>query len=247
MAELEILNALVGVLCPTSEAASTCNQFISSHSNILPPVGPIVYFLLFPAVFTILFIMILMSKVNVARDNRVKLLVGITAFIFIIISGYYPIMLILSEFWYLVIVLLGFIWFVTGHFGRGDDNQGGQQRRGGMPGMALGGAMDALEEAAIKNMDVEEKRVLYERFDTAIMKVDSVAAGLEAGSSDAWRSHSDALKEASDILEEFKTKRSVKIMGITVAVDSGIKEKIKALHEAKERLNRAVHSYRGKK
>jgi hypothetical protein len=130
MAELEILEALVSFFCPTSEAASTCREFIQNHSQVLPPIGPLFYFLLFPLIFTLLFVYILSGSVLGGLKGGFRILIGVSAFIFIIISGWYPVMLVLSEFWYIVIVLLGFLWFVKGHFGK---KEGGGGERGGGP------------------------------------------------------------------------------------------------------------------
>jgi hypothetical protein len=137
----EILQPLVAFFCPTSEAASACNDFINSHSSVLPPIGPLFYFLLFPIVFTILFIYILSSTIlhggNLTKGMR--LLIGISVFIFIIISGWYPIMLVLSEFWFImIIVLFGAWYFFRKHWG---EKPGGGPK-GPMPG--LGGAMGGL-------------------------------------------------------------------------------------------------------
>ncbi|MCJ7816237.1 MAG: hypothetical protein MUP55_00100 [Candidatus Aenigmarchaeota archaeon] len=142
MAELEILEALVGFFCPTSEAASTCREFISNHSQVLPPIGPLFYFLLFPIVFTILFIYILSSSIlsGGKLTKGMQLLIGISVFIFIIISGWYPVMLVLSEFWFIMIIVLFGAWYFIGKHRGGETkaSKGG----GGLPG--LGGAMGGL-------------------------------------------------------------------------------------------------------
>ena len=132
----EILEPIIGFLCPTPDSASACRDFISSHSSVLPPIGPLFYFLLFPAVFTIVFIFILMGSVvggGLKEHAGLRILVGVTAFIFIIISGWYPIMLVLSEFWYIAaIILAGFWYFIGSHFGKSGGGGGGGGKGGGM-------------------------------------------------------------------------------------------------------------------
>jgi hypothetical protein len=138
----EILQPLVAFLCPTSDAASACNDFINSHSSVLPPIGPLFYFLLFPIVFTILFIYILSSTILQGGNltKGMKLLIGISVFIFIIISGWYPVMLVLSEFWFIMIIVLFGAWYFIGKHRGGSDKP--KPPRGGMPG--FGGAMGGL-------------------------------------------------------------------------------------------------------
>jgi len=147
MAELEILEALVGLFCPTNEAASTCREFISNHSQVLPPIGPLFYFLLFPIVFTILFIYILSSTIlhggNLTKGMR--LLIGISVFIFIIISGWYPVMLVLSEFWFIMIIVLFGAWYFIGkHRGGGGGGSGG--KGGALYSLPFGGVVEYGKE-----------------------------------------------------------------------------------------------------
>ena len=143
MAELEILEALVSFFCPPSDSASACREFIQNHSQVLPPIGPLFYFLLFPLVFTILFIYILSGTI-LQGGQKVKwmqMLIGISVFIFIIISGWYPIMLVLSEFWFIMIILLFGVWYFVGKHKRGG---GGGSPQGKMNALGVGGAMGGL-------------------------------------------------------------------------------------------------------
>jgi len=195
MAELEILEPLVGFFCPTSEAASTCNEFISNHSQVLPPIGPIFYFLLFPLVFTIIFIMILMSSVKVAQGKGIQVLLGITAFIFIIISGWYPVMLILSEFWYIAIVLLGFLWFIKGHFGKKEGGGGG--KGGGLAALGLGGAMGMLMS---KKQEHDELKLAESSLSMAEGRLHAIEEGKEPRPADAMQQVEDSLVSATSAI-----------------------------------------------
>jgi hypothetical protein len=146
-----IFELLVSFFCPTSDSASICNEFISNHSQVLPPIGPLFYFLLFPLVFTILFVYILSSTIlHGGKIKWMQMLIGISVFIFIIINGWYPIMLYLSEVWFiLIIVLFGMWYFLTRHKGSGE---GGGGKKGGMPG--VGGAMGALMNVKIERDEI---------------------------------------------------------------------------------------------
>jgi hypothetical protein len=230
MAELEILNVLVGFLCPTNEAASTCNDFISNHSQILPPVGPVFYFLLFPAVFTILFVMILMSSVKVTSGHRgIQIVFGATAFIFIIISGWYPVMLMLSEFWYIIIILLGgFWWFFRGHFGGGEKSP---KTGGGMPGVG-GGLMEALGERAIKRVTGEEKR-LEAKVDLALTSMEKIVEKTH-GNPDAWRAYSTEIEQCRNLITQYYN--IVMVGGIPIGGHA--KEKVERLEQILSKIDK---------
>lgn len=161
MAELEILEALVGFFCPTSDAASACREFISNPNHqVLSPIGPLFYFLLFPLIFTILFVYVISDTVLFGGKLKwAKVLIGISAFIFIIISGWYPVMLVLSEFWYIVIIVFGGVyWFLKGHK-KESGGGGGGGGSGKMSALSLGGAMAALGDRAEKTATGEIGRM----------------------------------------------------------------------------------------
>ena len=136
---LDIMEMLVGVLCPTNDAARTCTDFINAQSHqVMAPIGPLFYFLLFPSVFIILFIYFL-SEFVISEHKGLRLLVGVTAFIFIIISGWYPLFLVLSEIWYIAtIILVGFWIFLKRLKGGGKKGSGdfslGNKASGGIIG-----------------------------------------------------------------------------------------------------------------
>lgn len=165
----EILEPIIGFLCPTPDSASACRDFISSHSSILPPIGPLFYFLLFPAVFTIVFIYILSGSVvgGSLKAGGFRLLIGVTAFIFIIISGWYPLMLVLSEFWYIAaIILAGFWYFIGSHFGKSGGGGGGPGGKMSAPGNRgiVGGALNYTGEILKKGgKETEAERILSTR------------------------------------------------------------------------------------
>ena len=187
MAELEILEALVGFFCPTSEAASTCREFISNHSQVLPPIGPLFYFLLFPIVFTILFVYILANNILPGGGLKLgmKLLIGISVFIFIIISGWYPIMLVLSEFWFIMIIVLFGAWYFIGKH-RGGGGEG--KPKGRMPGL-LGSAFNFKIER-------DEIRLAESSIGLARKIIGEIGTGKTQRSAENMREIEEALRSA---------------------------------------------------
>lgn len=135
---LDIMDALVNFLCPTSQSAMACNQFISTpHHQVLAPMGPFLYFFFFPTIFLIIFIYILSTSVLRGPTGRVmgiRILIALGVYIFIIINGWYSIMLPLAELWFLLLPALGLLYFIFRHF------TGGGGGGGGMPGISGGGA-----------------------------------------------------------------------------------------------------------
>ena len=119
----ELMEMLVQFLCPTSNAASQCQSFISSHSSIAPPMGQYIYFLFFPTVFLLLFLWIVF-KDAVKANKGISLIATIAVYIFIIIQGLYPIFLALGELWIIFIFILGFFYIIIRRFRK--DSGGGK-------------------------------------------------------------------------------------------------------------------------
>jgi hypothetical protein len=191
----ELLEPLVSFFCPTSDAASACRDFISNHSQVMPPIGPMFYFLLFPLVFTILFIYILSSTIlhggNLTKG--MQMLIGVSVFIFIIISGWYPIMLFLSEVWFILIIVLAGMWYFIGkHRGEGSPKQGK------MPG--LGGAMSMI---MTKKQEHDELKVAEASIDLAENRLDAIRKGTEQRPSDAMQQIEDSLTATTGVINRF--------------------------------------------
>jgi hypothetical protein len=202
MAELEIMEALVSFLCPTSEAASSCREFIQNHSSVLPPIGPLFYFLLFPLIFTILFVYILSDTVLFGgRLKWAKVLIGVSAFIFIIISGLYPVALVLSEFWYILIVILGVWWFIKGHK-KESAGGGGGGGKGAMSALRFGGAMGALMS---KKQEHDELKLAQASLDLAENRLNAIKDGKEQRPSDAMQQIEDSLTSATSAINRLLT------------------------------------------
>jgi len=224
MAELEILESLVGFLCPTSESASACRDFISSHSSVLPPVGPLFYFLLFPLVFTILFIYILSSTIlhggNLTKGMR--LLIGISVFIFIIISGWYPIMLVLSEFWFIMIIVLGGLYyFLTRHRG-GEGGAPGGGPKGQMPGLNSQNLQNQIWNRVFFRMSGQEQR-MEKMVDMALKEMKNL---VDASKNDpnVWRSYASRIDYCWGVIKAYKDAISIQSIPIGGRLGQKIKE-----------------------
>jgi len=131
--DLDIMQALVDLLCPTAGAQSSCQQFINApHHMTLEPFGPLIYFLFFPMVFLIALIYIGSGSVlGGERGHKgIRLLVAIGVLIFIVIQGLYPLALWLGELWFIVLPVI-FIFYFIMHHGGGGGKGGGMAGTGG--------------------------------------------------------------------------------------------------------------------
>jgi hypothetical protein len=132
---LEIMQTLVEILCPTPTSASACNTFINAQSHqVVQPLGPLIYFLFFPVVFLILLIYIgtgVVLRGNVVTVRGLRLLLSIAVLVAIVIQGFYPIMLWLSDLWFLVLPFIFIFYFIVRH-------RGGPGGGGANPGVGVG-------------------------------------------------------------------------------------------------------------
>ena len=128
---LDIMQTLVQYLCPTYAAEAACNTFINSQSHqIMQPFGPLLFFLFFPAVFLILFIYV-GSRAILSGNRGINLLIGIAVFIFIIIQGWYPIILVIGELWFIFLPVLFIFYLITRRHSGGSSGGGPMFRIGG--------------------------------------------------------------------------------------------------------------------
>jgi hypothetical protein len=95
-------------------------------------VKDLVLYLLVPSVFIFLVIHVMVRRFT--GNNRIGLLVGITSYLFIIVSGYYEIFAKIAGPYFLVLIFfIGLLLFIPGHF-RLDRNR---NAGGGMPRQAF--------------------------------------------------------------------------------------------------------------
>lgn len=93
-------------------------------------VKDLILFLLVPSVFIILFVYRILGSLFANTQGKLRLLVGITLYLFIVASGYYAAFALIAGPYFIVLIfVLGILYFVFGHFG---------VRRGHtMPGAAM--------------------------------------------------------------------------------------------------------------
>ncbi len=232
----EILQPLVAFLCPTSEAASSCNDFINSHSSVLPPIGPLFYFLLFPIVFTILFIYILSSSIlsGGKLTKGMQLLIGISVFIFIIISGWYPIMLVLSEFWFIMIIVLFGMWYFIGKHKGGGGGGGGGKGGGSLP--SLGGIGGEITSRIYRDVTGQTAR-LEKRVDLLLKEMEGLEATIHKDPG-AWRAYSYRIDACWSLIKEYKD--AITIGGVPVG--GKLRDKVKRLEQILDRMEKNAKS-----
>jgi len=101
-------------------------QLVNEYA-VQGPLYQIFYLFFFPALFIIVFIFIL-SRIVMPEHKGLRLLIALAVYAFIILQGYYNFFVYISEFWLIILIILGFIWFIIGR-------RGGE----GVRGKVLGG------------------------------------------------------------------------------------------------------------
>lgn len=151
------MDSLVRILCQDNTAA-TCQRFIQQQPDVI---NQLAFFLFFPSVFIILFIYVLSDGILSTINPKFKVLLGISIYTFIVLSGWYSLFLWISQFWFIFIILIVGIWFFFRKmFGRGGGSGGGGGR-GHMPGLGkslgLGGSARYLGKKALGKKGIERK------------------------------------------------------------------------------------------
>jgi hypothetical protein len=77
----------------------------------------LVNFFLFPTVFLILFIYVIIGVLFTRAQPKFRLLVGITLYLVIIVNGWFSTFALLGQFYILLLIALGVVYFVLAHFG----------------------------------------------------------------------------------------------------------------------------------
>ena len=139
---VDIMQTLVEFLCPTYSAQNACQQFINQPVHqVMQPFGPLLYFLFFPSVFLILLVYIgtsVLVRGQAAEHRGLRMLLAVAFFVFVVIQGLYPMMLIVGSLWFLLLPLLFILFFIIRHFSGG----GG----GGMPSIGGGSLGSKMTE-----------------------------------------------------------------------------------------------------
>lgn len=172
----EILDVLVGVLCPTNDAARSCTDFINASSHqVMAPIGPLFYFLLFPSVFIILFIYFLSNRL-MSEHKGMRAIIAITVFIFIVISGLYPVALVLSELWYIFIVIFLGMW-VFFFRGKGAGRQEGKMSVGDGVGGGFIRDIGNFAKSKAKNIVTGDEKDLEKKINDRLSNMRGLVEG----------------------------------------------------------------------
>lgn len=227
---LDIMQTLVEILCPTHASASACNTFINTQSHqVVQPLGPLIYFLFFPVVFLILLIYIgtgVVLRGNVVTVRGLRLLLAIAVLVAIVIQGSYPIMLWLSDLWFLVLPFIFIIYFIVRH-------RGGPGRGGGAAHGIGGGIIHQLVQRG-KDEFTGERGRLEDMVDLSLKELERVMKESKHDQG-AWRAYEAALVRAHETIGKYES--MVKIGGRPVGGDCEKKfEKLKQLVGKGERM-----------
>ncbi|HLC67370.1 MAG TPA: hypothetical protein VJI12_00645 [archaeon] len=104
----------------------------------------LIMFLIVPTIFIIFVLYIATGRI--IPDKKMRIMLGVGAYLFIIVSGYYSVFALLSgPYFIFLIFILGLLGFIVGHFRRGGHGGGfsGSHSYGG--GFAEGGKIGAFE------------------------------------------------------------------------------------------------------
>ncbi len=81
----------------------------------------LILFLFIPSVFIILFVYMIMGRLFsslAGAQQKLRLLVGVALYLFIVASGYYSMFALLAGPYFLFLIfILGLVYFIPGHFG----------------------------------------------------------------------------------------------------------------------------------
>ncbi|GEM_PF-2413362 len=207
---VEILEFLVQVFCPRPETVNVCWDFMNApHHQVLEPLGPLFYFLLFPSVFILIFIYILTGSLLRGMGGLrggLKILVSVTVYIFVVISGLYAVVLPLSEMWYIAIIILFGLWYlITRHFGGG----GGVPAQGGGAGRMpeAAGVISGIRGHVVKVKDSRrEIEGAISNVENAIRLTKSIKAGKSERPADDSREIRDIRDMARTVLAKYEAK-----------------------------------------
>ncbi len=127
-----------------------------------------VNYFLFPTVFIILFIYVILGVLFTKAQAKFRLLVGITLYLVIIVNGWYGTFALFGQFYILFLLLLGVFYFLLTHFGI---------RIGGGGG---GGKVPGTGEGTEKQLKLLKSR--REKLDDDISALEArLAAAIQAG------------------------------------------------------------------
>ncbi|MBL7206755.1 MAG: hypothetical protein ISS36_04115 [Candidatus Aenigmarchaeota archaeon] len=98
----DIIIFMLELLCQKN-ALQHCQSFIQRQPDML---NQMIFLVFFPTIFLLIFVYF-MSGAVVNEHKGLRLLLGIGIYLFIIFNGWYHIALIISEFWFVALIILG--------------------------------------------------------------------------------------------------------------------------------------------
>lgn len=111
---VDIVDTLINFLCQQN-TASQCSQFISEYPDITQQ---IVWLVFFPAIFLIIFIMLIADGVvKNSEHKKYKGLLSVAIFVFIIFQGWFHYVLNISKIWFIGLIVLGGLYVFTHRMG----------------------------------------------------------------------------------------------------------------------------------
>src|SRR3989338_4996903 len=158
-------------------------------------VRDLIMFLLIPSIFIILVLYMTVGRVVAVANAKVRLLVGVGAYLFIIAGGYYRAFALLAgPYFVFLIFLMGILFFFLEHFRKGGGG-GGSKKEGGTYPMG-----NILDKVTGKNTeDIEDDLADINR---TIEKTESSA-------------NAGGIKESKQLYDLYKKKRELeKRLGI---------------------------------
>lgn len=103
----------------------------------------LILFFLVPTIFIIFIVYILLGRLAV-QARKIRLLLGLGIYLFILAGGYYRVFALLAGPYFIVLIfVLGILYFIPTHF---------RVQGGGMPGRAAGRHHDEGEERALSGL-----------------------------------------------------------------------------------------------
>jgi|SRR3989344_4588341 len=128
----------------------------------------LIMFFLVPTVFIILVVYMAVGRILPAAYTKLRLLLGVTTYLFIIAGGYYGAFALLAgPYFIFLIFIMGLLYFFLGHF------RGGVEAGGGGPGAGgprYGGAEGDVGEAAALKLNELKTAVMAAKKSLGSMK-----------------------------------------------------------------------------
>jgi hypothetical protein len=116
-------------------------------------------------VIILLFIYILSSKVlgGGGLNNGLRLLIAIAVYVFMIINGWYPLFLWISDLWFILIILLGGFWYFLSSHGGGGSGGGMPSIGGSKVSEALSSGGGWAKESLFGNKPIDPREIVRKR------------------------------------------------------------------------------------